>query len=173
MAFARQRLFIPEDKVQDQTATWKAFRDSETWPEFWRTLPPHEATEIRSYLEVTWADKDAACQDWPYDGDAELDWWVLPGVDDGDWPPILSREITDWLPRSLLNELGELDEHSGVSSGPASGSFLTIGEEVKFERVIATFAAHGYRLVPDPELVATASGWWWENNMLTSRPEES
>lgn len=160
-------LFVPEDRVDDQVAIMTAFHEARTWGEFWRTLPPGEAATVREDVVWRWeeAEDPAPGDPFPYDGDAVMDWRLLPGVEDGDWPPLLNREITEWLPRELLGEL------KGLSSGPASGTFLTVGAS-DFAEVAAAFARHGYQLEAAPELVARASGWWWQGTALSAGPDE-
>ncbi len=159
-------LFVPENHVADQIAIMRAFFEAKTWGEFWRALPPSEAEAIRSVMRLRWEEAEDVGPSalFPYDGDVPLDPSLLPWVEDGDWPPILNREITEWLPRELLQEL------SGISGGPASGAFLTVGSEDELALLEIVFARHGYRLRADHELVSRASGWWWQGERLSNSP---
>jgi len=94
-----------------------------------------------------------------------MDSRLVPLVGDCDLPPLLNREITEWLARELLRDL------KGVASGPASGTFLTLGAS-DIAEVEAAFAGHGYRLEAVPELVTRASGWWWQGAALSAGPDE-
>src|SRR5690554_4656107 len=86
-------LFVPEDRVDDQVAIMTGFHEAGTWGEFWRTLPPSEAAKVRDGVVSRWeeADEPAPEDAFPYEGDAVMDWRLLPGVEDGDWPPLLNR----------------------------------------------------------------------------------
>lgn len=160
-------LFVPEDRVDDQVAIMTAFHEATTWGEFWGKLPPTEAATVREGMAWRWEEDDDSAPDaaFPYDGDTAMDVRVLPGVEDGDWPPMLNQQITEWFPRELLRDL------KGLSSGPASGTSLTVGPS-DLADVAAAFTRHGYRLVSAPELVSRASGWWWQGKTLRAEPDE-
>lgn len=75
-----------------------ALRTSRTWAEFRAAVPKQEYSEILATL-------DRIGEPRPKDTD-KFDAEQVPGRSDGDYPPWLQKEMSQLLPRSLLEKVG-------------------------------------------------------------------
>ena len=152
-------LFVPEDQVARLTAIHHALRTAETWGEFWSLLPGDERSGLKDQLE--WLANDfestgypeSALEHRPSDSDAFGDHDLL-GLSEGDYPPIIQRDLVEWIPPEIIAEFGTWD------SSPVSGDYLKMNPTTeRFPELEAAFAAHGFRLVHDEIRVLRAAGW--------------
>lgn len=150
-------LFVPEVFAEERSDVMRAFFHSETWGDYWRTLPEAEAAKVKGWL-ADWAESsepEEASMYRPLDTDY-FNPLLIPGAQEAEYPDALEWLALDWFPRELINDLG------GAAGGPGSGlSLYAQGDGERLPEVEAVFARHGYVLVWDQERVMKASGWWW------------
>lgn len=161
-------LFIPGDRVEGQLAVLTAYYETDNWADFWQKLPDEIREELAASAEIS---KPSVVDTVQYDEDVREIWEGLQYLEaEGDWPPILNREITEWLPRAVLGELREVG--GMLSSSMGAGTFLTVADESDLRHVRQVLHRHGYRLVADSELLTWASGWGWQGKRLCDAPQE-
>lgn len=90
---------------------WKALRESSTWGELRRNLPPGE---WEYYFQDCFEgrEEDVPADDEPFDAED------APGHADGDYPPWLAQEQVEWFPKELITKYGG-DVYSSVLNGEA------------------------------------------------------
>ena len=151
-------LFIPEAQVDRLISIHGALWTSRTWGEFWSRLPTDERERLQDRLEwhandaELYGDPESAAEYRPIDTQ-EFDVNRVPGVEDGDYPRIIRRDLIEWIPADIIGTFGHWD------SSPVSGDFLTIDPpNDRFAELEAAFAAHGFTLVRDDIRVLRANG---------------
>jgi len=128
---------MPEDFAYEQIRLHRA-SSARTWGEFRRLAPPASIREIHERL-------DDGSDSFIPDDDEPFDWYSLPGVGDGDWPPWPQQLMLDWLP-IRVRELGT------VRSSALNGNFLEI-EASKIDAVVAELERAGYRVIRNDDAV--------------------
>lgn len=161
-AYARgedEYLFVPERLWEERSQVMQAFFMAGTWGEFWSLLPESEETTLRRWLEERAEEEEPedAARYRPRDEDFK-DIYVLPGVEEGDYPDQLHHCTPVWFSRALIADL-----QVACGMPQKSWSFTFKGDGGPLSEVEKVFARHGYRLVWDAERVRKASGWWWSD----------
>lgn len=150
-------LFVQDERVDYLTAIHHAIRTAKTWRQFWNLLPNYERDNLKDQLK--WLASDAAA-----DGDREnarryrpkladpFESGVLPGVGDGDYPPILNRDEVKWIPKDIVQRFGASD------SSFSGGTFILFTQDDPNE-LLSAFAEHGFNCIHDEMSVLRAAGW--------------
>jgi hypothetical protein len=85
------------------------------------------------------------------DLDDPISWEDLPGVGDGDYPPMPASYTEAWLPRDLLEDNEELA--SELIETIFNGGYLRISPSQEAE-LVGSLEARGFELVRDDDLIA-------------------
>ncbi|HRD10250.1 MAG TPA: hypothetical protein PLI79_00155 [Mycobacterium sp.] len=94
--------FAPRERAEYVARICAALRDSQTWGDFKRRLPPGE---WESYFQESFGESAEELDERFSDSDSfQAD--DVPGVADGFYPPSLAWEQTDFLPKDLIAEYG-------------------------------------------------------------------
>ncbi|MGQ7297904.1 hypothetical protein [Quadrisphaera sp. KR29] len=98
---------------------------------------------------------DLEDDDGDVDDAAEYSWSQLPGVEDGDWPPMPSR-LTLALPQDVLNDLRQLP---GVKHEDTvlNGDYLVIPRAAEAD-LVKVLTTHRYRAKRDDATVYALAG---------------
>jgi hypothetical protein len=91
-----------EDRAHYIARLHNALRTSRTWAEFRAAVPKQEYSKILAILDDNGEPRPKGADNF----DAEQ----VPGWSDGDYPPWLQKEMSQLLPRSLLEKVGTLQE---------------------------------------------------------------
>ena len=136
-------VFIPQAKAEEYTAIRAAVDASGTWGELLDRLALC-SKEAHQHI-VDHMDDEIGLGDPHTPGDA----W---GYTDYEWPPYPREEQLSWVPQDIISKFGE------YGASRTSGQWVA-RYDTKDHSLLAAFEAHGFILIRDDALVASASGW--------------
>lgn len=131
-------VFIPRDRAEELAGVYAALQDASTWGDFKQRVSAERWQQAMSRLD-----------DEPSDGDlcrAES----IFGYEDGDWPEWAAQRMLDWVPASISQQFGTVDD------SVLNGSFLHFDPADRAE-VVAALESAGFKCQED-SLVLDASG---------------
>lgn len=108
----------------------KAIHDAKTWEEF-AEADPAAFEEVREYLEEE--DEEVPPMD------SSFDVSMVPGFDQGDYPPWLQTEIALHVPRDILDRYGRLE------SSVLNGAFWVV-EAGQLDAMIEALRTRGFEV---------------------------
>ncbi len=135
-------LFIPRDDALEGARLQWALHRARTWRGF-----KQMAGEARFEEAMERAECDVPDMCAPFYPDA------IKGYEDGGWPNWYAQEMLYWMPESVQEQFGQMDE------ARFDGYFLSLRLDSEAE-IVAALEQHGYRCTRDDVLVNKATGYY-------------
>lgn len=132
---------VPLSHALNLVHTHHAVKESQTWADFERLMPPEFAKEAADM----WREKHGTTEG----PDAETAFEAPFAYDEGDWPGWLQQDMLKLLPANLRSRFGQ------VMTTTLSGDFLYIDPK-HLDEVTSALEAAGYSCKQDEQLLLAA-----------------